>query len=346
MAEQSVDGSPTSEDQSPTAKKMKPDVATTEESDAKQLEASVHEAALNLSSFQMTRVLNVNSMRKQIFVEGTFKGYESPAVVILEKKIFPEDEIFLKRGFFNEGTIIRKLFSNDVYGNYECFPTREHNGLNTTIIHPASQKHLDKFLRKELYIVNETYEIYEKVTLPYLEANQFSLQWVDNILNHKAEFDKIIFEDKDKEKGFVMLPDLKWDGQLATLSILVLARKRIRSLRELNETHLPLLKNIQEAGTDVIMKKYNLPASQLRIYLHYQPSYYHLHVHFSYLMFETPGIYCEKAHLLSTVISNIEIASDYYQKAVLSFVVKEDDPLCKKYQENGVLTVIDSPADN
>ena len=86
-----------------------------------------------------------------------------------------------------------------------------------------------------------------------------------------------------------MLNDLKWDGQPATLDILVLARKRIKSLRELNESHLPLLKNIQETGTEIIKKKYNMPASQLRIYLHYQPSYYHLHVHFSYLMFEVPG---------------------------------------------------------
>ncbi len=34
---------------------------------------------------------------------------------------------------------------------------------------------------------------------------------------------------------------------------------------------------------------------------------------------------------------------DYYQKAVLSFAVKEDDPLCKKFQENGILTVIERP---
>ncbi|KAL7294556.1 hypothetical protein TKK_0012082 [Trichogramma kaykai] len=304
-------------------------------------DGSVHEQHLSLANFQLTRVLNVNSVRKQIFVEGKFRGYSSPAVVILEKKVFPEDEIFLKRGFFNEGTIIRRLFSNDVYGNYECFPTREHNGLNTTIIHPASQKHLDKFIRKELYMVEESYETYQNVTLPHLEANNFSLQWVDNILTHKAESEKIIFEDKDPDTGFVMLPDLQWDGQPATLNIIVIARKRIKSLRELNDTHLPLLKNIKDAGTDVIMKKYNIPAAQLRIYLHYQPSYYHLHVHFSYLMYEIAGIYCERAHLLSNVISNIEMVPDYYQKAVLSFVVKEDDPLCKKYQEKGILTVID-----
>lgn len=77
--------------------------------------------------------------------------------------------------------------------------------------------------------------------------------------------------------------------------------------------------------------------SQLRIYLHYQPSFYHLHVHFTYLKYEAPGILAEKAHLLSNVISNIELLSDYYQKITLPFVVKETDNLFKKFEEAGVL---------
>jgi m7GpppX diphosphatase len=122
-------------------------------------------------------------------------------------------------------------------------------------------------------------------------------------LSHKAEYDKIIYEDKDKENGFIMLPDLKWDGTLASLDILVLAKKRIKSLRELNDSHLPLLKNIRDTGTDIIQKKYNLSSSQLRIYLHYQPSYYHLHVHFSYLMHEVPGTYnFTLIHLLNYIL--------------------------------------------
>ncbi|KAJ8681453.1 hypothetical protein QAD02_017240 [Eretmocerus hayati] len=351
MADQGIGGviSATVADEciSPT-KKMKLPSDNVDNDHCDQLKKnSVHDSSLSLANFHMERVLDVNNTRKQIFVQGTFTGYESPAVVILEKKVFPEDNIYLKRGFFNEGTIIRKSFSNDVYGNYECFPTREHNGLNTTIIHPASQKHLDKFIRKELYLVDETYQIYKDVTLPHLEENDtFSLQWIDNIFSHKAEQDKIIYEDEDPETGFIMLPDLKWDGSLATLNILVIARKKIKSLRHLDSSHLALLKNIHQKGTNEIEKRFNLPASQLRIYLHYQPSYYHLHVHFSHLMFDAPGIFCERAHLLASVISNIEIIPDYYQKAVLSFVVKEDDPLCKKYHEKGIISMINQSVDN
>ena len=34
---------------------------------------------------------------------------------------------------------------------------------------------------------------------------------VFNILDGKKEADKVLFKDDDKETGFVILPDLKWD---------------------------------------------------------------------------------------------------------------------------------------
>lgn len=38
-----------------------------------------------------------------------------------------------------------------------------------------------------------------------------------------------------------------------------------------------------------IKEKYDIPAHKLRVYLHYLPSFYHLHVHFTALSFEAPG---------------------------------------------------------
>lgn len=77
--------------------------------------------------------------------------------------------------------------------------------------------------------------------------------------------------------------------------------------------------------------------SQLRIYLHYQPSMYHLHVHFTYLKYDAPGIFTEKSHMLSNVISNITLLPDYYQKVTLPFVVKESDNLFKILIEKDIL---------
>lgn len=110
-----------------------------------------------------------------------------------------------------------------------------------------------------------------------------------NILEHKAEQENIIYEDLDKETGFILITDFKWDKQLETLKLLALPFKKLKSLRELDASHLPLLRNIRDAGVAAISEKFNLPASQLRIYFHYQPSYYHLHVHFCNLTFDAPG---------------------------------------------------------
>lgn len=49
-------------------------------------------------------------------------------------------------------------------------------GIHMRLIHPATQKHIDKFKKKELHIVDETYEIYKKITLPHIQSNNFSLQ--------------------------------------------------------------------------------------------------------------------------------------------------------------------------
>jgi len=47
------------------------------------------------------------------------------------------------------------------------------------------------------------------------------------------------------------------------------------------------------------------------------------------------GINVEKAHLLSSIINNIEMQNNYYQKALLPFVIKQSDPLFDRYEEKG-----------
>ena len=156
-----------------------------------------------------------------------------------------------------------------------------------------------------------------------------------NILEHKQEADRIVFEDSAKDNGFVLLPDLKWDGKtVETLYLIAIChRYNIKSLRDLTAAELPLLRNIRDKGIQAIDEKYGVKRSQLRIYFHYQPSFYHLHVHFTYIKSDTPGIFCEKSHLLDTVINNIDLMPDYYQRAILSFVVREQDSLYEKYND-------------
>ncbi len=89
----------------------------------------------------------------------------------------------------------------------------EHNLLTANIIHPASQKHLDKYLSSPTHLVCETPELYQAVTLPAIQAEQFSLDWLYNVLDHKKEADRIIYENTDPNVGFILAPDLKWSGK-------------------------------------------------------------------------------------------------------------------------------------
>lgn len=187
-----------------------------------------------------------------------------------------------------------------------------------------------KFTVQELHLILETPEVYEKVTLPFLAKEQFTLDWVYNILEHKQEEDKIVYEDSD----FILLPDYKWNGQTESLYLLAIVTDRtIRSIRDLNESHLPLLENIRLKSLDAIKSKYGLDASSIRAYFHYQPSFYHLHVHFTYLRYDAPGIFCEKSHLLNTVIDNVRLLPDYYKKASLTFAVREKEKLYLAYKD-------------
>ncbi|XP_049774512.1 m7GpppX diphosphatase [Schistocerca cancellata] len=296
----------------------------------------VCDESISFGDFKLSRVINENSQRKSVCVEGTFAGKEGIAVVLLEKRPFNEQSI---NGILSSHSSLKQEFINDVYASYTCLPSVQFNGIKTTIIHPATEKHIKKYERQVLHIVEETPSYYQEITLPHIKSDQFGIQWVFNILDHKSETDRIVFEDPDPETGFILLPDLKWDTkQIEDLYLVAIVRKSgILSLRDLTSEHLPLLKNIKEKGTNVIKDKYKIPETQLRIYLHYQPSFYHLHVHFTNLQYDAPGIYAEKSHLLGEVVSNIELMSDYYQKATIPFAIKESDSLFQKYEEKNLL---------
>ncbi|XP_050680229.1 m7GpppX diphosphatase [Leptidea sinapis] len=312
---------------SPCAKKIKIDGIS---------ENGVQNKVVDLKDFIPNKILNNNTNRKTVSVLGNFKDKNCVGIVILEKNAFKEEELN-SDGYFCEDTKLNTFFQNDIYGNFECFPKTSLTGVKTTVICPATDKHIAKYSQQEVHIVPESPHCYEKLTIPHLEKDQFNLQWVYNILEGKSEQDRVVYNNKCEKEGFVLVPDLKWDGlNKESLYLLAIVRQRnIKSLRDLDEIHLPLLKRVRDEGKKAILEKYNVPGSQLRIYLHYQPSFYHLHIHFTYLRHEAPGIYAEKSHLLDTVIDNIEIMSDYYKKATIPFTIREMDSLFNIYETNG-----------
>ncbi|XP_055353476.1 m7GpppX diphosphatase-like [Paramacrobiotus metropolitanus] len=283
-------------------------------------------------NFKVVKLLKADASRKVIFVHGTFED-DKHAVAILEKDAFGLDNLDEIFASSPQGILD---FQNDIYHNYRTFFSREFNSVKTTLIYPATEEHLEKYSRHDMHIIEETAEDYRNITLPLLvQEKRFSLKWVDNILDHKKESERIVFEDPDKENGFILLPDLKWDAQnVETLYLIALPHKRdLHSIRELTGEHLPMLRNINAGATKAIGEKYGLPASRIRAFFHYQPTFYHLHVHFTNIQYDAPGKNAEKAHMLTTVISNLEICSEYYKRATIPFLVGGNDMLFKIYAD-------------
>ena len=106
----------------------------------------------------------------------------------------------------------------------------------------------------------------QTVTLPFIKRENFTVDWVYNILEHKKESERIVYEDLDPESGFVLLPDFKWScKQVEDLYLIAIVHNRkIKSIRDLNCRHLPLLKKIWEDGTKAIKGK--KPFFELGIY--------------------------------------------------------------------------------
>ncbi|XP_068153730.1 m7GpppX diphosphatase [Drosophila tropicalis] len=333
---------------------MSPEQAATEESSS---ETPTYE----LKKFQLKRILNNNTVRKSIALLGTFPDLspDNSAIVVFEKNAYRESDVATDESealdkeapsYFSGDLNVATQFVNNIYGSYQVVPRQELCAVKSTVIYPATEKHIQKYSICQKYLINETPDLYKKLTLPYLlsKADQFSLEWVYNILEHKQETERIVFEDKDPETGFVLLPDLKWDGvNVENLYLLgIVHQHNLKSLRDLRGSHLPLLRNLRQSSKDAIQKRYGLNPSQLRMYFHYQPSFYHLHVHINPIRNDAPGIWCEKSHMLDTVINNLELMPDYYQRATLPFVLYEGNKLLDLYEEQSpVRTKIVLPQD-
>ena len=120
------------------------------------------------------------------------------------------------------------------------------------------------------------------------------------------------------------------DGDVETLYVLALPRQRdLRTIRDLKREHLPLLKSMRDDSLRAIEETYGVKACNVRAFFHYQPTYYHLHIHFVHTkMIKKVSCHVGRAVLLDDVIDNIEFYSpdkavgDYYQTKTMLTEVK------------------------
>lgn len=160
-------------------------------------------------------------------------------------------------------------------------------------------------------IVEETYDEYLN---KMKQIGEHNLKWIYNVINGVAESDNIIYQNDE----FVLMTDYTWDKKvLQDFHLLAIVRDRaIMSMRDLRREHIPMLKDIHEKVVDKIEEMYGFNRSSIRSYLHYPPSTYLLHIHFTHVNKCDAGTIFDRAFDLHTVIRNIELDEDYYRSTL------------------------------
>lgn len=164
-------------------------------------------------------------------------------------------------------------------------------------------------------MVTETPQIYTEKIRPYMQAKRDGgrLNWVYNIIEGKTEVEDVIYrtpQGRDGDEGFLLLPDLNWDRKtMEGLHLLGLVERRdIWSLRDLKKKHVQWLRDMRQRFVDATVKSYKeLEEDQLKLYVHYQPTYYHFHVHIVHVALEAGATQAiGKAIGLESIIEQLE----------------------------------------
>lgn len=241
-----------------------------------------------------------------------------PALLLVERAAFPSD-IKTLQAFHAAITSIDNLGENDIYRWYlaSSGPTKGAPAdLKVNLIYPCTDKHIKKYSPQTVRMVTETPEIYVRYVRPYMQKmrDQGRLNWVFNILEGRAEQDDIMLRDpgqgKNRDEAFLLSPDLNWDRKtLTSLHLLALVERRdIWSLRDLKKAHVGWLKQMRQKILKATIRLYpDLEPDMLKLYVHYQPTYYHFHIHVVHVMCEATSTQAVgKAFGLENVIAQLE----------------------------------------
>ncbi|KAF6747857.1 mRNA decapping enzyme [Ephemerocybe angulata] len=294
----------------------------------------------DLRQFRFERVLNEDPLTHSLALLGRFEKDNTQAIIRIEKTAL---DAASAPHYFAEDGLIQKVQleeSTDIYTwLFGWFGEARERDVKINVICPATDTHIKKYTKQVQVMVRETPDLYKNVVRPYISAFPPSrTQWVENILNGLSEQSKVVYSDDE----FLILPDMKWDLKtLSSLYLVVLVQDRtIRSLRDLRRTHLPLLQSIRAQAATVALQKWGLGEGSLRMYIHYQPSYYHFHVHVVNANYEggVLGMTVGQAHLLDDIISLLEIdPSDsedgVFQRMTLTYSLGERHGLMELIQD-------------
>lgn len=210
------------------------------------------------------------------------------------------------------------------------------NSIDCVVTFPVDEATVKKYSKCHYKLIQETPEMYERIIKPFInEIPEKSFNWIYNILDNGAESDRTIYKNKNPEIGLTVVLDLQTDISLKENfhCLGIIERRDLNTIRDLTSAHIPLLNEILGNAVEAVAKYLEFPRDEIRCYFHYHPSFYHLHVHFSHSSHGTLSVSTERAHLVSKVLSNLEICPDYYKRVTLEFPCKSSIALYSYIQD-------------
>ncbi|CAI6275920.1 unnamed protein product [Periconia digitata] len=274
-----------------------------------------------IPQFTLTRLLNQDQAGRRISLLGTISS--QPAVLVAERAAFATDQAHLS-AFPTSLTRIRNLGANDIYSWFlansgkpvpDQYGTDIPPDFKLNLIYPCTEKHIKKYSAQPLRMVTETPAIYANYTRPWIAAQREkgTLQWIFNILEGRTEQEDVIYREPTSptsDEGFLLLPDLNWDRKtLSSLHLLGLVTRRdIWSVRDLTKGKVGWLKHMRDRLVDATVGLYpEIERDQVKLYVHYQPTYHHFHVHVVHVALESGATQAVgKALGLEDVIAQLE----------------------------------------
>ena len=204
-------------------------------------------------------------------------------------------------------SIVKKeiVLKNDIYEKYNALAKIE--GELIICNDPSESRRFEKKL------VRETYHDY----LEYISKRNIEKdRWIYNIIDGISEQDSVLYMDDI----CIIIPTYMWDSKnIDKLHLLCLPRDTtLRCIRSLTTAHIPLLKHMKKVTLDIIKEKYGLNEYYIKMFFHYDPSTYHLHIHFVNVANHDSHSSVEYSHELNNVLFNLSICYDYYQKVILN----------------------------
>jgi Scavenger mRNA decapping enzyme C-term binding len=166
------------------------------------------------------------------------------------------------------------------------------------------------------HYVEETYEEYLK---KLEELDPINMTWIKKIISGDAEQEKVL----ERNSEYIVARDWKFDISLdedgnATfkredLHILGIPIEQIGSIRDIEPDQIPMLNEMKEKALYICEETFGMKRDEIKIYFHYPPTTYHLHVHYTWVGLDDSTTNFERALDYDTVMRNIALDPNYYR---------------------------------